>query len=255
MWATVLVLALMTATEPVRFGMTIFLISGPRPMLNLLAFWLGGMAAGISAAVVVLILLRDFTSTAMQNMVSTAGSMLANSTVGHIQIAVGVLALMIAAMIARGFFVRARAPVPASEQSALLLVGAEPSAPLLPSTPTAFSWVAARTKNALGGGFPWVALIVGLTAGPPPIEYAVALTAILASGAAIGTQVSAAVAYMVVTLAIVEIPLVSYLANPAKTEMAVLQVRDWLRARSRTILAVGVAAIGAALVANGVGNV
>ena len=40
MWATVLVLALITVTEPVRFGMIIFLISGPRPMLNLLAFWL-----------------------------------------------------------------------------------------------------------------------------------------------------------------------------------------------------------------------
>ena len=51
--------------------------------------------------------------------------------------------------------------------------------------------------------------MVGLSsAGPTPIEYMVALTAILASGAAIGTQVSAAVAYMVVMLAMVEIPLV-----------------------------------------------
>lgn len=247
MWATVLVLALMTATEPVRSGMIIFLISGPRPMLNLLAFWLGGMATGIGAAMVVLVLLRDFASTAMQDMVSMAGSVVASSTGRHIQIAFGVLALLIAALIAVGFSVpkRARAPMP----------GGEPSALLLPGTPTAFWRLSARTKDALGTGFPWVALMVGLSsAGPTPIEYMVALTAILASGAAIGTQVSAAVAYMVVMLAMVEIPLVSYLAKPAKTEAVVLLVRDWLRARSRQILAVGVAVMGVFLLSSAMGS-
>ena len=248
MWATVLLLALMTATEPVRFGMALFLISGPRPVLNLLAFWLGGMATGIGAAMVVLVLLRDFTSTAMQDTVSMAGSMVASSTVRHIQIVVGVLALLIAGLIAAGFSVRQRA-------RASMSVG-EPSALALPSTPTALSRLAARTKDALGVGFPWVALMVGLSsAGPPPIEYMVALTAILASGAAIGTQLSAAFAYMVVMLAIVEIPLVSYVAKPAKTEAVMLQVRDWLGARSRQILAASVAVTGVVLMANGVANI
>jgi Sap, sulfolipid-1-addressing protein len=243
MWATVLLLALMAATEPVRLGMAIFLISGPRPMLNLLAFWLGGMVTGIGAAVVVLVVLRDLTSTAMQDMVSIAGSMIASSTGRHVQIALGVLALLVAALIAAGFSLHQRAPesMRSSEQSVVAL----------PSRPTAFSWLTGRTKDALGAGFPWVALMAGLgSAGPPPIEYMVALTAILASGAAIGTQVSAAVAYMVVMLTIVELPLVSYLAKPAKTEAAMLQVRGWLRSRSRQILAVSVAVIGVVLVAN-----
>jgi hypothetical protein len=216
-------------------------------MLNLLAFWLGGMATGIGAAMVVLVLLRDFASTAMQDMVSMAGSVVASSTGRQVQIAFGVLALLIAALIAVGFSVpkQARAPMP----------GGEPSALLLPSTATAFSRLLARTKDGLGARFPWVALMAGLSsAGPPPIEYMVALTAILASGAAIGTQLSAVVAFMVVMLAMVEIPLVSYLAKPAKTEAVVLLMRDWLRARSRQILAVGVAVIGVVLLSSAMGS-
>jgi hypothetical protein len=47
MWVTVLVLGLMAATDPVRIGIAALLISRPRPLRNLLAFWLGGMATGI----------------------------------------------------------------------------------------------------------------------------------------------------------------------------------------------------------------
>jgi Sap, sulfolipid-1-addressing protein len=52
----------------------------------------------------------------------------------------------------------------------------------------------------------------------------------------------------------VEIPLVSYLAKPAKTEAVVLLVRDWLRARSRQILAVGVAVMGVFLLSSAMGS-
>jgi hypothetical protein len=217
-------------------------------LTNLLALWFGGMATGIGAALGVLVLLRDFASGIMQDAASTAASMVTSSTGRHIQIAAGILALLIAALIAVGFSVRqqARAPMPG---------GGEPSALLLTSAPTAFSRLLARARATLEGGFPWVALAVGVSsAGPPPVEYLVALTAILASGAAIGTQLSAAVAYVVVMLAIVEIPLISYVANPAKTQAVMLQLRDWLRARRRRILAVIVAVLGVVLVATGMGS-
>src|SRR5262249_38050244 len=106
MWTTVLILALMTATEPVRLGVAIFLISRPQPMVNLLAFWLGGMVMGIGVAASVLILLRDFASSLMQDV----SFIVASPTVGHIQIALGVLALVVAALIAAGVSVRQTAP-------------------------------------------------------------------------------------------------------------------------------------------------
>ncbi len=252
MWATVLVLALMTATEPVRLAMAMFLISGPRPMLNLLAFWLGGITTGISVALAVLVLLRDFASMLMQGAASVVGSMVASSAVRHIQIGAGLLALLIAALITAGITVRRRVPMPAADNSGLLLAG----------TPTAFSRLRGRARNALEGGFPWLPFVIGLSsAGPPPVEYLAALTAIRASRTAIGTQFSAAVAFIVVMLVILEIPLLSYLATPAKTESVMLRLCDslrkllgWQRTHSRRILAVFVAVAGIALLANGMGS-
>ncbi len=255
MWATVLVLALMTATEPVRLGMAMFLISRPRPMPNLLAFWLGGMTTGISVALVVLVLLRDFASTVLHGIASMGASMIASSAVRHIQIGGGVVALLVAVLIAAGVSVRQRVRVP--------MPSGGPSESSHPSTPTASSRLRDRVQKALEAGFPWLAFVIGLSlAAPPPVEYLTALTTIRTSGTAIGTQFSAAVAYIVVMLALLEIPLISYLAAPARTEVVMLRLCDsvrklraWQRTHSRRILAVIVAAAGVALVATGAGHV
>ena len=44
--------------------------------------------------------------------------------------------------------------------------------------------------------------------------------------------------FIVVALAVFEIPLVSYLTAPAQTQAVVLQLHNWLRSRRRRILAV-----------------
>jgi hypothetical protein len=100
-----------------------------------------------------------------------------------------------------------------------------------------------------------MAFVAGLGSATPPVEYLAAIIAILASGAAAGAQMSAAVMFTVVAFAVAEIPLVGYLATPAKTEAVMLQLHDWIRARRRPILACVVAATGVFLVATGVGNI
>ncbi|EUA85215.1 hypothetical protein I551_8343 [Mycobacterium ulcerans str. Harvey] len=98
--------------------------------------------------------------------------------------------------------------------------------------------------------------MVGLSsAGPPPVEYLVALTAIGASGAAMGTQLSATFVYLLVMLAIIEIPLIGYLVHPGRTEATMLWLRNWLRAHRRQIIAVAVGLAGIALVTNGMGTI
>jgi hypothetical protein len=42
MWGSVLVLALLAALNPVRLGLALLVISRPRPVQNLLAYWVGG---------------------------------------------------------------------------------------------------------------------------------------------------------------------------------------------------------------------
>jgi hypothetical protein len=74
-----------------------------------------------------------------------------------------------------------------------------------------------------------------------------------ASGAAIGTQVSAAIVFVVGTLAVVEITLVSYLAMPGKTQTVLRPLHDWALANRRKILVAMFAVAGVALVAQGMG--
>lgn len=238
---TVLVVALIMATDPVRLGVTLLLISRPRPILNLLAYWLGAMLVGVTAAVVVLTMMRDFAPTLLQNLSSLA----ATPVVRHAQIACGVLALLVAALTTAGLPARQRLRVPVS-------VGGDPSALLLqPSTPTGISQLLGRAQRVLGGESLWVALAAGIGTGPAPLEYLVALTAILAMGGAIGTQISAAVVFNVVMLAVCEITLVSYLARPTRTLAIIDQLNSWVRAHRRRILSLMVGVAGVCLVVTG----
>jgi Sap, sulfolipid-1-addressing protein len=253
MWGTVLVLGLVYATDLERLAITVFLMSLPRPMRSLLAYWLGCIGPAIAVGLGVLILLRDFGLIVMQNVTSTVAS----STCGRVQIAIGVLALLIAALIAVGFPARQRARVP--------IGGGDASPPAVqPSTPTLFSQLTARAQTlfsrltaraqrVLEGGHPWVAFVAGVYSAPQGAGCLMVLTAIMASGAAVGTQVSAFVAFLVVMLAVVEIPLVSYLAMPTKTQAMMLQLQNWVRARRRRIIEVVLAVGGVVLVAKGMG--
>jgi hypothetical protein len=242
MCSAVLVLALVAAMDPVRIGIAAHLISRPRPMLNLLAFWLSGMATGIVAALVVLLFLRDFTLSVMRVMVSAVSSPIG----AHIQLTVGVLALPIAALIAARFWARQRAPVP--------VTGADPSVLVLePNTPTGSSRLSIRGQ--LECGSLGVAFVAGIGMATPPVEYLGAIIAILASRAAVGAQVSAALMFTLVAFAVAEIPLISYLATPAKTQAVVLRLHDWIRACRPPILAVVIGACGVLLLVTGMGNV
>jgi hypothetical protein len=242
MWETVLVLALLAAPDPVRLGTVALVISRPRPLLNLLTFWLGCLAIAIAAALAMLFLLRDFTQSFMRVAVSAT----TNSTAAYIQIAIGVLSLPIAALIVVGISARqrARVPEPVGDRSALVLQ---------PPTPTAFSRLLGRAKDTLDGESLWVAFVAGI-ASATPWQYLLALTAIPGAGAAAGTQLIAAVMFIFVMLAVVEIPLVSYPVAPAKTQAFVLQLHDWLRVRRRPVLAFIVASTGLFLVWTGVSN-
>lgn len=246
MWGVVLVLALCAAADPLRLGITVVLISRPRPLLNLLAFWLGGMTSGIGVAMAVLIVLRDSALVVIHNVESTVEnvrSTVAIFTGGRLQITLGVLALLFAV----GLRARERALV-------RIRVGDASALALQPGTPTAFSRLPARAQGMLECGFIWAAFVIGLGQATPPVDTLLVLTVIMASGAAIGTQVSAFVAFTVLVLAVIEIPLVSYLATPEKTQAAMLQVQNWIRTRRRRIFETMFAVAGVVLVVKGIGS-
>ena len=107
---------------------------------------------------------------------------------------------------------------------------------------------------ALRVGPPWITFLVGVGI-TTDFRYLAALPVILASGAALGTQVSAAAAYTLVGLAFAEVPLICQLAAPARTGAMMSRVHDWVQARRRAVLAGVVAALGVFLMTTGMGHV
>jgi hypothetical protein len=222
-------MALAAMLDPLRIGVTVLVISRPRPVLQLLAFWLGSLAMGLAVGLSALFLLRDLVLKLMQE-VPGAGD---GSTIALVQIGVGVLALLIAALIAMGFPRRTLARKPEN---------------------TALSRLTARAGDALRGGSLWVAFLAG-AALATPLQYVAALAAILVSDADAATQIGALIVYHLVVLAFAEIPLVSSLIAPAKTYSVMLRLHDWVIVRRRQLTAVIVATIGAFLFVNGVSGV
>lgn len=246
MWTSLLVLALLGMLNPVRLGVTLLVSSAPRPLHSLFAYWLGSLTVGIPALLVPLLalhftpVLRDFT----QDWAAPTAS----PTVRHIQVASGVLALSIAVVMTarsrKGPRRRAVAepdpPEPGGEQTA---EGASAVRGLL-----------GRFRATWEKGSMWVSWLIGLLVGPAPDVVVFALAIIVASGAAIRTQVVAAVAYVVGMLAVVEIILVSYLATPAKTQAALRLLHGWASAHRRQLLVAVFAVLGVSMLAHGVGG-
>ena len=238
MWSAILVLSLVVAMDPVRIGITALLISRPRPMLNLLAFWLGGMAAGITVAVVVLLYLRELSLSVMREVVSAFSSPI----VAHIQVAAGVLAVLIAAR----FWAHQRALVPVSSGEASVAVLQRNAA---------IGSGRLSIRGRLEGESLVVPFVAGIGLATPPVEYLAAIIVILASTATAAAQVGAALTFTVVAFTVVEIPLIGYLATPAKTLAVVQRLNDWISARRHAIPALAVGAFGVLLVVTGMGKV
>jgi Sap, sulfolipid-1-addressing protein len=250
---TMLMLAAAMATDPVRLGVTLLLISRPRPILNLFVYWIGAMIVGVGSAVVVLTMMRDFAPALLQDL----SNLVATPAVRRAQVVAGVLALLGAALITTGLPTRQRLgmriPMPVPVQVSVPVgVPGDPSALLLqPTAPTGVALLLGRARNAMKGESLWVALAAGLGTGPAPLEYLVALVAILASGGDIGTQISAAVLFNVVMLSVCELTLISYLALPTKTQAIIGFLNGWVGAHRRRILSLMVGIAGICLVVVG----
>lgn len=241
MWGAVLVFALLAMGEPVRIGAAVLLISRPRPMFNLFLFWVGGVLTTIIVGLATLFLLRDL----IHAVTASAAAATSNIDLASIQIAVGCLILLaVPVLIVRR---SSRQAVPAT-------VGASdwPGTAVDGGASSVLSRVSIRAQNVLQSGSPWWALFVGAWLGPgPPVELVAALTAIVASGAAAGTQVGAIVVFTLVMFTFAEIPLIGHLIAPARTEAIMSNLQTWMRVHRRRVFAIGFAVLGAYLVTTG----
>ena len=187
----------------------------------------------------------------------------------------GVLVLSIAALMAVRFAARQRARPRGRNWAQLQTPGDNTSTLVRDSnTPAAISRLlgpaqdaateggsairrlATRARDAWENGSLWVAFVIGLAMGPSldAVGVLFVLAIIVASGAAIGMQVSAGIAFLVGVLAVEEIILVSNLVTPAKTQTALRRLHDWALAHRRKLLVATLAVVGVSLIAQGMGS-
>ncbi|MGV0742797.1 GAP family protein [Mycolicibacterium sp. XJ870] len=263
MLSSVMALGLLVGLDPMRLGITLLVISRPRPVQNLLAYGAGCVTACIPTLAIPLTLLH-----ATPMFKSTAQGWATSSTGGFIQIGMGVLALSTATLLTVRFWAarqRARVPTPDRNTTTLVmdsntptalsrLLGGETDAPT--EHGSALRRLRGRLRNAWESGSLWVSFVIGLGfAGAPPDVALFLLAIIVVSGTAIGTQVAAVIAFIVGMLLVVEIILISYLVTPAKTEAIVQRLHDWAWAHHRKILIAMCTVAGVVLVVRGLGSV
>jgi hypothetical protein len=220
MWITLLAMAVAVSLEPFRIGMTVLMINRPQPLLQLVAFLAGGFAMGITVGLIVLFVLRP-----------ALGS--AHFTLPGVQIVVGVVLLINAALVATGLRVGKRDEGFAGLASRRL----EP--------------LATRTRQLLNGRSLRTAAVAGLGIALPSVDYLAVLALIVASGAAASVQVGALLLFKVVAFGFVEIPLICYLVAPDRTRAGLSALQDWLRTRRRRAVTILLAVVGCVLLAAG----
>ncbi|MFY9918695.1 MAG: GAP family protein [Mycobacterium sp.] len=219
MWITLLAMAIAVSLEPFRIGMTILMMNRPRPLLQLLTFLAGGFAMGITVGVIVLFVLRP-----------ALGS--AHFTLPRVQIVVGALLLINAAVVATG--------VVGNRGDDAAALGSRRFEPL-----------ATRTRQLLNGRSLWTAGVAGLGIALPSVDYLAVLALIVASGAAASVQLGGLLLFNVVAFGFVEIPLVSYLVAPERTRATLSALQDWLRTRRHRAVTILLAAVGCVLLGAG----
>jgi hypothetical protein len=214
MWITILVMAVAVSLEPFRIGMTVLMLNRPQPMLQLLAFLCGGFVMGTSVGVAVLFVLRPVLSRST------------HFTLPNVQIVIGALALLAAAVLAATIQSRR-----GNAGSGRLATGA---------------------RRLMNGRSLWVAGVAGLGIALPSVDYLAALAVIMASGAAAATQVGALLTFNVVAFALVEVPLLACVVAPDRTRALMIALHDWIRARRRLEVAALLTAVGCFLLAVGI---
>ncbi|WP_407686710.1 GAP family protein [Mycobacterium sp. HUMS_1102779] len=207
MLITILVMAVAVSLEPFRIGMTVLMLNRPRPLLQLLAFLCGGFAMGMTVGLAVLFVFRRILVRSTY------------FTLPRVQILIGLLALLVAAVLA------------------VRVATGRSGSVRLP----------ARTHRLLHGRSLWVAAVAGLGIALPSVDYLAALAVILASGAAAATQVGALLLFNAVAFAFVEIPLLAYLLAPRATRTSVAALHDWIRSRRRVEVAALLTVVGGVL--------
>ncbi len=259
-WGLLLAMAIMFAVNPVLLAIIVLMISRPRPLQNLAAYWLGTLIVSLAGLLIPLMVLHIAPS--FRSFVEDMATPGSSITTRVVNLGMGLLMLSIVTLLAvRSVRERSHQPVPACSVPAGTAISERPNPITSPfgthsDTETAGGSVFRRTlrrlQSAWEEGALWVALVFGLCGVPPPMLVIFVLTPVVASGAPIVTQVIAVIAFVFGMFAVVELTLVCYLIAPTRTLVVLQPLHDWALAHRRQVLITIFSIAGTIQIINGI---
>jgi hypothetical protein len=214
-------LALAAAVYPALLAGIIVLLSRDEPVAMLAAFTAGGMLVTFVLGLLIVLVLGDALSTKSQKSASPV-----------VDIVVGVLSLVGAAVLYRRIRERDRGVVRASKQK---------------DGPS-------RTQLMLREGGPWAAFAAGLILNLPGIWYLDFLKDLAETNPSPATVIWQILAFMVIMFSLAEIPLIGYLIAPEATQARVAAFQAWMSKHGMTVGMWAAALLGVYLTIKGIVN-
>jgi hypothetical protein len=220
--ADVFVLALIASLDAGLLAAAVVLLGQPRPASKLLAYLVGGMGFSIAFGVIILVALH--------------GSGLlrhpSGSTSALIEVAAGALLIAVAIVVLSGRAVHWRPRRPSGSDTG-------------PSQPKTL------VERAVGHDSLWIAWAAGALYSAPGAYYLAAMALLAKLDRPTATTVVAIVAFNAIMFALIELPLVSFLFAPERTQKLAQQLNGWMSRHQRSLVAVAAGAGGTYLLVSG----
>lgn len=226
MWTTVLVLAIALNLEPNRLGIIALLLLRKHPIRQLLVFLVTSFAVSAAAGLTVLLV------------VDRGALLRGESTSAKMQIAVGTVALIVAAVLFSNIRLPGAAKVAAESETETIGLGLTER-------------FTKRAGRLASGGSAWFAAALGLGISLPSVDYIALLLLIAASGEPRQVQVAALFTFLIVANTILMVPIISYMIAKEPTIRVLQRLRAWVLARSRREYAVLIGLVGALMLSVG----
>lgn len=219
MWMSVLLLAIAVNFEPTRLALVPLLLSRENPRRQLIAFLAGSLTLSVSSGLLILFVFHRMPlSFSMPD-------------AGHVQIAVGTLAVVIALIMAlRWMNTRSRASAASQDPGSL----------------------SGRVRTLLQtGNSPWFAGLVGAGTGLPSLDSLGVFAIIAASQTPPAQQLVALLMFTVIGSLVVLATLTALLLASARALELLNRFGIWIRSRNLLQYAVLLAAVGVLLIVIG----